>query len=58
MSYWQWAREWGINSLPVIGGLLFETLVEVINLAFIGQTTDNTVLIAGLGLGTLIVNVS
>ena len=57
ISYWTWIKEWTINSFPVIWGLLFETLFEVINLIFIGNL-NNPTLIAGLGLGTLMVNVA
>ncbi|CAI2367045.1 unnamed protein product [Moneuplotes crassus] len=55
-SYSECAMECALNSLPVIAGLLFETLIEVINLIFIGNLNDPT-LMAGLGLGTLMINV-
>ena len=40
----------------MIWGLFFETSVEIINLIFIGQLND-PISIAGIGLGTLLVNV-
>lgn len=53
-------KDWCIKlikgSIPTIMGLLFETLVEIINLVFIGSLND-PIMIAGIGLGTLIVNV-
>lgn len=45
-----------ITSLPSIGGFLFEFLVEVVNLIFVGNL-NNPAALGGVGLANMLLNV-